>query len=82
MLSLAKLSMMNAVAEVKALPNYATGGEVCTKQCTHLYNSTIVNVLLHLCLYSGMLGMIQRPMPFTQLSLACLEGKQLAYMYM
>ena len=69
--------MMKAVAEVKSLPNYATSGEVRI----HLYNYSCNPADYS---YSNnsfdsepvitTLDMTRRPMPFIQLSLACLEG--------
>ena len=70
----AKLSMMEAITEVKALPNYAASGEV--RMCTFLpcYKLMINHVV---SLNSGLLLMLdttRHPMPSIPLSPACLEG--------
>ena len=74
----AKLSMMKAAAEVKALPQYAASGEV--RIPTYNFISVCCYPDFFTSLDSGsllMLDMIRQPMPFTLLSLACLEGNNL-----
>ena len=73
----AKLLMMRAVAEVKALPNYPTSGEVCIFRHAESYTRSIWLVHITTSLNSGslhMLDMTPLPMPFIQLYLAYLEG--------
>ena len=73
-----KLSMIKAAAEVKALPQYAASGEVCIPMYNFKYVYAVILIFLS-SLDSGsgsllMLDKIRQPMPFTLLSLACLEG--------
>ena len=69
----AKLSMMKAVTEVKALPNYTASGEVCA----HYNPATYDKFNFIVSLNSGLLLMLDTTlhlMPSIPLSPACLEG--------
>ena len=69
----AKLSIMKVVTEVKVLPNYAAGDEVCA----HYNPATNDKFNFIVSLNSGLLLMLdvtRHPMPSIPLFSACLEG--------
>lgn len=80
----AKLSMMKAVAEVKALPDYATSGEVCARIHVPLHTVPMLVIYNVVSPDSGsllMLDMIRRPMPSIRLSLVYPEGNCVLVLY-